>query len=110
MKWIPDITKFKSLILDMINKNKAICIAKDFIMYFQKNCFKIFRKDQHIMSILFKYNNKANRGGKDLFYWLQNLKIHTAFNHKWVSLSLRGLSLRANYTDRAAAAGRQSYC
>jgi len=37
-------------------------------MYFQKNCFEIFRKDQHIMFMLFKYNNKANRGGKDLFY------------------------------------------
>jgi len=68
MKWIPNITKFQSLILDMINKNKVICTAKDVITYFQQNCFKIFRNDQHIMFMLYKYNKKAKRDGEDLFY------------------------------------------
>jgi hypothetical protein len=44
MKWIPGITKFQSLILDVINKYKVICIAKDFIMYFQKNVSKFLEK------------------------------------------------------------------
>ena len=55
---------------------------------------------------------KPALGGPHIISWSQNIegtgKADLTLNVGNLSLSLRGLSPHANYTDRAAAAGRRS--
>ena len=41
---------------------------------------------------------------------METLTTRSLFHILFTKTELRGLSSRANYTDRAAAAGRRSYC